>query len=151
MRIRSRLFQPKPHHYSAFGFQKSQNPMRKLVGRLSGFRHFFKIFIYKLGGIPPRYILLNCLLKKFWFFDQISVAKSSRKTANTLFFWNSRTTFCRWLYRDIIRVMVLLLKILKFLPHRRKSMGITLAGYKSFQSFEKYARANGQALKLIRW
>jgi len=26
-----------------------------------------------------------------------------------------------------------------------------LAGYNSFLSFEKYARANGQALKLIRW
>jgi len=26
-----------------------------------------------------------------------------------------------------------------------------LAGYNSFKSFEKYARANGQALKRIRW
>jgi hypothetical protein len=119
-RVLSRLFMPNPHHSCAFGFQKLQKTMRKLVGRLSGFRHFFKIFIYKLGGIPPRYILLNCLLKKFWFFDQISVAKSSLKIANTLFFWNSRTTFCRWFLRYLIRILVVLLNKTKFLPHRRK-------------------------------
>ena len=65
MRVQSRLFKPNPRYLYVIGFQKSRKPMRNLVGRLSGFRHFFKIFIYKLGGIPPRYILLNCLLKKF--------------------------------------------------------------------------------------
>jgi hypothetical protein len=126
MRLRSRLFTQNKHHSYAFGFQKPPKPMRNLVGRLSGFSHFFKIFIYKLGGIPPRNILLNCLLKSFLFLHQINVVRSRRKTANTLFFWNARTTFCRWLLRDLIHVMVLLLKISKFLPHRRKVWAFNL-------------------------
>jgi len=120
MRVRSRLFRQNSNHSYVIGFEKSPKPMRNLVGRLSGFRHFFKIFIYKLGGIPPRYILLNCLLKSFWFSHQISVSESSRKTANTLFFWNSRTTFRRWPRGYLIRILVLLFKNLIFLPHRRK-------------------------------